>query len=278
MGKGRARGAAKWELAPQVRILRNTNHETITAGKAVLAIVGIAFGVELLLAAAFRYLGEPGHPLLAALLNAVLLALLVAPVVYWLVLKPLRSEHERRREAERLGANMTHLAITDVLTRIMNRRGITVSLLDAMAQAERYRTPLSVAMADVDQFKRINDTQGHETGDKILAQIASLLSETLRMPDKVGRYGGEEFLIVFPHTTLAQSRKIAERMRVAIEKADFGPVGSGRITISVGVTQFQKGEDLEHVLSRVDKALYEAKSAGRNRVAAPPSVRQAEPQ
>jgi diguanylate cyclase (GGDEF)-like protein len=171
---------------------------------------------------------------------------------------------------------MTQLAITDPLTRIMNRRGITVSLLDAMAQAERYNTPLSVAMGDVDHFKRINDRHGHEAGDRVLTQIASTLSEALRMPDKVGRYGGEEFLVIFPHTTLTQARKIAERMRGEVQKSDID-LGDGHvgITISLGVTQFQKGEDLEQLLSRADAALYQAKSGGRNLVAVQKATRAA---
>ena len=248
--------------------LKHTNQEATTAAKAVLAIVGIAFVVELLILAALHVLGMPRDPAAAALLNAALLAVLLAAPVYYLVLRPLRAQYEKRRQAERVGADMTQLAITDTLTRIMNRRGITVSLLDAMAQAGRYDTPLSVAMADIDHFKRINDTHGHEAGDKVLVQVAAVLSDTLRMPDKVGRYGGEEFLVVFPHTGLSQARKIAERMRTAVQKSVFD-VGGARpeITISLGVTQFQKGEDLEQFLSRADKALYQAKSNGRNLVA-----------
>jgi len=240
----------------------------------VLAVVGVAFALELLIMSGLHALGTPRDPTVAALLNAALLALLLAPVVYWLMLKPVHFEREKRREAEHLGANMTRLAITDPLTHIMNRRGITVSLLDAMAQAERYNMPLSVVMADIDRFKRINDAHGHEAGDKVLVQIASVLSDALRMPDKVGRYGGEEFLIVFPHTALAQARKIAERMRAAVERAGFDLGGAhAEITLSLGVTQFQKGEDLEQLLSRADKALYQAKSGGRNLVAAQKAAR-----
>jgi diguanylate cyclase (GGDEF)-like protein len=160
--------------------------------------------------------------------------------------------------------------VTDSLTRINNRRGITMQLLDVMAQAQRYGQPLSVAFADIDYFKRINDTYGHEAGDNALALTASILSETLRMPDKVGRYGGEEFLIILPHTALAAAQKIAERARAAVEKWTFddGKGGELKLTISLGVTQFRKGEDLEQLLSRADKALYQAKADGRNRVAA----------
>lgn len=240
---------------------------SITTAKAVFAIVGIAFTVELVIMSVLHALGAPSDSVAAALLDAALLAALLAPPVYWLVLRRLQMEYEKRRQAEQHGADMSHLAITDPLTRIMNRRGITVSLLDAMAQAERYNTPLSVAMGDVDHFKRINDKHGHEAGDRVLAQIAATLSDALRMPDKIGRYGGEEFLVVFPHTTLAQARKIAERMRGEVQKSDV-ELGDGRVevTISLGVTQFQKGEDLEQLLSRADAALYQAKSSGRNLV------------
>ena len=249
--------------------LKPNTSNTATATKSVFAIVGIAFVVELVIMAVLPAIGLPSDPIAAALLDAALLAILLAAPVYWLVLRPLRREYEKRREAEQIGADMTHLAITDSLTRIMNRRGITVSLLDAMAQAERYNTPLSIAMGDVDRFKRVNDTHGHEAGDKVLAQIASTLSEALRMPDKVGRYGGEEFLVIFPHTTLTQARKISERMRGEVQESEID-IGTAQVkaTISLGVTQFQKGEDLEQLLSRADAALYKAKSDGRNLVVA----------
>lgn len=256
--------------------MKVNNHESSAAVKALFYIVGIAFVAEVVIMFVLRAFGLPDDPFLAAVLDAVLLALLLALPVYWLALRPLRLEYEKRREAERLGADMTQLAITDSLTRIMNRRGITVSLLDAMAQAERYNTPLSVAMGDVDHFKRINDKYGHEAGDKVLTQIASVLSDALRMPDKVGRYGGEEFLVVFPHTTLAQARKIAERMRSEVQKSAVDlDTAQTEITISLGVTQFQKGEDLQQLLSRVDRALYQAKSGGRNLVAVQKAVRAA---
>ena len=243
--------------------------DKITAAKAMLAIVAIAFTIELLLVIGLYMFDGPNDPAMAALFHATLLAVVLAPPIYWLVLIPLRREYERRHEAEQLAADMGQLAITDALTHIMNRRGVTVSLLDAMAQAERYDTPLSVAMADIDHFKRVNDTRGHDAGDKALSHIAAILSETLRMPDKVGRYGGEEFLVIFPHTPMAQARKIAERMHGAVEKSACS-VGDEaiKLTVSLGVTQFQKGEDLEQLLSRVDKALYQAKSGGRNVVAA----------
>jgi diguanylate cyclase (GGDEF)-like protein len=247
--------------------VENGRSETAAAAKAMLAIVAVVAVTNLIVQsvlAAFGLVHPAFGPMFA---EALLLAIIVAPPIYWLVLRPVRREFDRRQQAEERAESMGRLAITDTLTHIMNRRGITVALLDAMAQSERYRTPLTVAMADIDHFKQVNDTYGHEAGDKVLAEIAGVLADGLRMPDKVGRYGGEEFLIIFPHTTLAQARKIADRIRVSVGKHRIAVDDTRlQLTISLGVTQFQRGEDLEQFLSRADRALYQAKEAGRNRV------------
>ncbi len=234
-----------------------------------MAIVVMIFVAALIALALMPLLGAGEIPLPGVLLGALALSLLVAPSVYWLVLLPLHREYEQRVEAEANALNQGQLAITDPLTHIMNRRGITVALLDVMAQAERYRAPLTVAMADIDHFKKINDNYGHEAGDQVLEEIAGILSEELRMPDKVGRYGGEEFVVLFPHTGLVQARKISDRIRARVGKHRFDTkAGRLPVTISVGVAQFQRGEDLEKLVSRADRALYDAKEAGRNRVVA----------
>lgn len=245
-----------------------TKNEMLTAAKAMAAIVAITFLAELAVMAVLAFLGRVEQSVDVMLLDAAALALLIAPPIYWLVLSPIHREYQKRLKAETRADDLSQLAITDALTSIMNRRGITMALLDAMAQAERYNTPLSIAMADVDHFKLVNDQYGHKTGDRVLIQVAGVMAEVLRMPDKTGRYGGEEFLLVLPHTTLIQGRKIAERLRIGVGKIKPA-VGSKALslTISVGVTQFRKGEDLEQFLSRVDQALYDAKGAGRNRVA-----------
>lgn len=243
--------------------------EAVSVAKVVLAIVAIVFVAELMTMALLAMLGYSIHELSAVLLDASFLAVIVAPPIYWLVLVPLRREYEQRLAAESTAENLGKLAITDALTHIMNRRGITVALLDAMAQSERYGSPLCVAMADIDHFKPINDTYGHKAGDRVLTEVAGILADTLRMPDKVGRYGGEEFLIILPHTTLAGGRKIAERLRAAVHRWEFGVDAKKlKVTVSLGITQFRKGEDLEQLISRVDKALYEAKGGGRNLVVA----------
>ncbi len=241
--------------------------EAYSAAKVMLAIVAIVFVAELMTMALLAAFDYSMRELSAVLLDASFLAVIVAPPIYWLVLTPLRREYEQRLAAESAAENLGKLAITDSLTHIMNRRGITVALLDAMAQSERYGSPLCVAMADIDRFKPINDTHGHKAGDQVLAEVAGILADTLRMPDKVGRYGGEEFLIILPHTRLAGGRKIAERLRAAVSRWEFGVDAKKlKVTVSLGITQFRKGEDLEQLISRVDKALYEAKGGGRNLV------------
>jgi diguanylate cyclase (GGDEF)-like protein len=263
---------ARWEPRPNPRCqaeagLNLTKNEMLTAAIA-LAAVSITFFAELAVMAVLAFLGHVGQSTDVMLLDAAALALLIAPPIYWLVLAPIHREYQKRLKAETRADDLSQLAITDALTSVMNRRGITMALLDAMAQAERYNTPLSIAMADIDHFKLVNDQYGHKTGDKVLIQVAGAMAEVLRMPDKIGRYGGEEFLLVLPHTSLAQGRKIAERLRTGVGKIKT-TAGSKALslTISVGVTQFRKGEDLEQFLSRVDQALYDAKGAGRNRVA-----------
>ncbi|HYA38951.1 MAG TPA: GGDEF domain-containing protein [Candidatus Methylomirabilis sp.] len=249
--------------------MKGTRSEVLSAIKAMTAIVAITFIAELLIMQGLSYLGLEQFSTQSLFIDAVVLALVIAPPIYWLVLSPIHKEYEKRLKAEGEAEEMSRMAITDSLTRIMNRRGITVGLLDAMAQAERYRTPLTVAMADIDHFKQVNDTYGHEAGDLVLKDVAAILSDALRMPDKVGRYGGEEFLVILPHTGLTQARKIADRIRASVSKWDFD-LGSKKIrmTISIGVCQFKSGEDLEQFLSHADKALYDAKKGGRNLVVA----------
>ncbi len=212
-------------------------------------------------------LGYVRHSMLVVLLNAGVLSLLIAPPIYWLVFTPLKREYERRQDAEERAAEFSEQAITDPLTRTRNRRGITIAVLEAMAHAERYGHPLSVAMVDVDHLKQINDTYGHKAGDRVLEGVAEILVEALRMPDKLGRYGGEEFLLVLPETGLEQTMKITERIRATVSESEFD-IGEKKIklTISIGATPFVKGEDLEQLLSRADSALGDAKDSGRNLV------------
>jgi diguanylate cyclase (GGDEF)-like protein len=191
------------------------------------------------------------------------IALMAAPIIHWLVYLPAQNI-----VGDDIGAReMSALTVTDPLTHLMNRRGVIMGVLEAMAQAERYNTPLSVALVDIDHFKRVNDEFGNHAGDKVLAEFAGVLADTLRMPDKLGRYDGEEFLAVLPHTGLTPARKIAERIRSTAAAAKLNVSGKRiGLTVSVGVTQYNKGEDLENLLSRANAAVREAKRDDGNRV------------
>ncbi|MBI3899448.1 MAG: GGDEF domain-containing protein [Gammaproteobacteria bacterium] len=253
--------------------MKDTKNDAAIAGKALIAIIGILLIADLVITGLLYTVAVPNEGT-RVLINAVLLAAIAGPAIYWLVFRPLRRELDQRATAlptmaavAEPAADTGQLTLTDPLTRIMNRRGITMGLLDAMAQSQRYGDPLAVAIADVDHLQQVNSKHGQDTGDKVLATMAAVMSEMLRMPDKVGRYGGEEFLIILPHTALTPAKKISERVRSAVEQWTFDINGVQiKQTVSIGLTQFRKGEDLEQLLSRVDKALAQAKAEGCNRV------------
>lgn len=173
----------------------------------------------------------------------------------------LQSEIERRRHLEE---NLRNLAITDTLTGIYNRRKFDEALDSETNRAARYGTPLSLVMFDIDHFKRINDTRGHLVGDTILSTLAALVSGMIRSHDVFARYGGEEFAVLAPGTNIEGCRKLAEKLRVGIERHDFGK--AGQVTCSFGATEFQRGDSVESFVRRVDVALYRAKKNGRNRI------------
>jgi len=199
-------------------------------------------------------------------LGAVLMAILGATLVYALVLTPLAHDFEAVQTAQ--SPVVSSDTGRDQLSGIANRRSITAALLNAMAYANRYSHPLSVAMVDLDMLSEINSGLGRKAGDKAIQTVAGVFTDTLRMPDRAGRFGDEEFLVLLPNTTIKNGVKIAERIRTGVKGAQGG-AGSRKIplTVSIGVSQFRKGEDMERFLSRVNKALAQAKTGGRNRVA-----------
>lgn len=155
---------------------------------------------------------------------------------------------------------------TDALTFLPNRRWIIGNLQNEVAFSDRYGTPLTISMLDVDHFKRVNDTYGHPIGDDVLRRLASELRDHIRYPDTIGRYGGEEFLIVLPHSTLSAATQQAERLcrhiRSLLIKAGEEVM---RITVSIGVAQYKiHKEDWHALLKRADTALYRAKNGGRD--------------
>jgi two-component system cell cycle response regulator len=163
---------------------------------------------------------------------------------------------------------MRHLAETDPLTNCFNRRALMEKLEQEMDRAARYATMLTGMMIDIDNFKQINDTYGHLVGDRVLKQLAALLKREQRSVDVVSRYGGEEFVVLLPETTSAESRNFAERILRRVATHDFGEAGHPvRVTISIGIASFpdERVGDGESLLRLADTHLYRAKTDGRNR-------------
>jgi diguanylate cyclase (GGDEF)-like protein len=164
---------------------------------------------------------------------------------------------------------LEELVRRDYLTGAFNRMGIMEFLEFEVERANRYGTPFSVCIVDIDWFKRINDTFGHAAGDKVLKVLVEVLSSCTRKTDIIGRYGGEEFLIILAETPLEFAKTCLNRCRMEIERTPFPDLpGDYRVTASFGATEYQPGETIDSLLSRADSALYMAKSMGKNRVVA----------
>jgi diguanylate cyclase (GGDEF)-like protein len=159
------------------------------------------------------------------------------------------------------------LSSVDALTSIANRRHLQQRLGEELARCQRAGQVLSVVLLDVDHFKQINDRYGHQAGDAILVELAHRLNLVLRQEDVLGRWGGEEFLIVLPGLDCVRARVVAERLRIAVSAVRFEWVNQSiAVTISLGVDEIARGDSIDTLVSRADLHLYEAKSAGRNRV------------
>jgi diguanylate cyclase (GGDEF)-like protein len=163
---------------------------------------------------------------------------------------------------------LERLANFDSLTGLYNRRAILDKLRELINRANRYKEDFSLSMLDIDHFKTVNDRYGHLTGDEVLEKIATLIRQNIRDTDVVGRYGGEEFIIILPKTNLSSAWVVAERIRSIVEKAEMkDPAGNVfAITVSQGLAEWERGEDAASLVSCADEALYKAKGKGRNRV------------
>ena len=200
---------------------------------------------------------------------------LVRPIDRQELLARLRTQVRRKRYNDHLRASFTEtieMAVTDALTGLHNRRYLDSHLRTLFDRAVARRRPLSVMMTDLDRFKSVNDTYGHDGGDDVLREFAARLRKNVRGIDLACRFGGEEFMVVMPDTEPHVAQKVAERIRAEIERAPFqiGPDKTEvRITISIGVSSLHQAPDsVEALLKRADMALYEAKAGGRNRVVA----------
>ncbi|OED37925.1 hypothetical protein AB833_21865 [Chromatiales bacterium (ex Bugula neritina AB1)] len=176
---------------------------------------------------------------------------------------------ERTKELEALNSKLTELTITDPLLGVGNRRAMDQALEELYERTRRYKRPYSLALVDVDHFKLYNDHYGHQKGDEVLISIATTIKNTIRVTDSVYRFGGEEFLVLFPEVGAQGGMMAAEHIRQAIENLNIEHIHARRgfVTSSFGVAEENiKNPDQLHTISVADQALYAAKENGRNRV------------
>lgn len=172
----------------------------------------------------------------------------------------------KETELKAVIAQADEVSHTDALTLLPNRKRIIADLQREVMFSDRYGTPLAISLIDIDLFKNINDQYGHVAGDEVLRKLAMELRERIRHPDTIGRYGGEEFLVVLPHSTskaaAEQADRLCKHVRSLVIQSGENEI---RLTISVGIAQYKvHAEDWQEFLSRADSALYQAKNAGRD--------------
>jgi diguanylate cyclase (GGDEF)-like protein len=184
--------------------------------------------------------------------------------------RALEKKHLRDTN-ERLLRQLEMLSLTDALTGVGNRRAFVVDVERELARSRRHKHPFGLALVDVDHFKKVNDTYGHQAGDEVLRCFVRLAAGALRKGDSLYRYGGEEFVILLPHAALGGAVLAAERVLAAVASSEIKLGEKGvRITASAGVAGVGATETVAEALSRADAALYEAKRGGRNRVCPAP--------
>lgn len=195
----------------------------------------------------------------------VVASFLVAFFLYWnrKLFRLNREIADAHRDLAVKTRELEKLSITDSLTGVYNRMKIERILDNEILRVNRSREPLSIILLDIDNFKGVNDEYGHQAGDMVLQRMSALLQDNIRRTDSLGRWGGEEFMVVCPHTDYKGAWNVAEKLRLKIMCADFGEVG--KITGSFGVSEFVPGEHEDALLRRADDALYKAKNGGRNR-------------
>ncbi len=170
-------------------------------------------------------------------------------------------------QKEALLKRLERLSHEDALTGLYNRRYLEQRLVEEFARARRYKHPLTVALADIDNFKQINDRLSHAVGDLTLKQVAQILRQTLRQTDIVARYGGEEFAMVFPETSLEDARYVCQKVRIAVEQYPWQTIHPDlRVTLSIGVSDDLSLVNHEKLLADADHWMYQAKYSGKNRV------------
>jgi diguanylate cyclase (GGDEF)-like protein len=190
------------------------------------------------------------------------------PIGFRGISRDVTARKEAEEKIQSLNAELEQMALTDYLTNLYNRRYFMQRGVEEFKRANRNSQPLALLMLDIDEFKKVNDTYGHEAGDLALQQVAAALKSSLREIDILGRLGGEEFAVLLPNTSLEGAALLAERMRQTIANTSFktpGDVLISTITISIGVAAFtDEMSGTDDLLRNADAAMYRAKNSGRN--------------
>ena len=198
---------------------------------------------------------------------------LIAPIDSNEVVARVRIQVRRKKFKDALqakGKQSLDMAIRDGITNVFNRRYFDIHIEKMLASSLASAKPLSLMLLDIDHFKMVNDTYGHQSGDEVLKQLPQRVARCVRPTDLFARYGGEEFVVLLPDTSIQNAAVIAERIRKSIDQESFHiPVEPGALhkTISIGVTLLEDGDTVKTMLERADKALYHVKNTGRNKVA-----------
>ena len=182
---------------------------------------------------------------------------------YALTLKAKKELEDSNLQLQKNEAKIKKLLITDWLTGVANRRHLNQRLQNELDRFHRHGHSLSLIMADIDYFKKINDNYGHAKGDQVIICFTEVMEDIIRTTDLISRYGGEEFIIMLPETSQAGAEELAERIRVAIENKNISGL-SHPVTASFGITAAREKDTLESLLKRVDQAMYQSKEKGKN--------------
>jgi len=190
-------------------------------------------------------------------LFGIITTLLLLGLIYFFMARLIKRLNEARQTIEKI-------AITDALTELFNRRHIMLRFEEEFEKFKRLKMNVSCIMIDIDNFKAINDSYGHHIGDQVLKVISARMRDTLRAYDILGRYGGEEFLIILPDTGLEDARSLAERIRIRVKEET---VNNAAVTLSLGVVCVQESDrSVDDIIRRADENLYKAKKSGRDRI------------
>lgn len=209
---------------------------------------------------------------------------LIVPIDYNEMTARVKTQIRRKRYQDALKSNYQQsisMAITDPLTGLYNRRYLDAHLANLVTQAIQNQKPLSMLIMDMDHFKQVNDTYGHDVGDEVLKQLAQMIINSVRSSDLAARIGGEEFVVLLPETNRTAAYELADRIRAHVAATPFivsHAVGKITKTVSVGVSELNlKGDEAMDLVRRADKGLYQAKNSGRNKVLPVPEAGQSAP-